>query len=488
MYLNPVAYKGDRASYEAAYSYLPGRENGPADAYRHILIAADLTLTYGESVARFILGLHEGNGGGSLLNGPSKESLMDIHNNEVGYAIGVKLASEYPSYDLNTGVISTATWLDILDAVREVIDQSDGTGANGTAQWMDPRAWDKNPRLKDNTELPTDHPLVNWGDNRVPWPEGPFPREDKDYDPNNNIITQGQPSAFWKAFEKFLSYVTPPSMNSPIILDLNGDGVKTVDLKDSEVMFDLNGNGRKQLTGWVDKNDGLLVLDRNGNQVIDDGRELFGDGTLKSDGSGLCHDRFEALAQEDSNGDGIIDAADANWSKLRIWRDLNQNGRTDEGELFTLDELGITSLNLNYTRNSNASNPSGGNYLFGTGSYTTSDGQSHELADYFFEQDSFHSKFTDPVDVPQDIMQSLPGLGGSGAVRDLWSACALNPALKELLTSFCAAGSREEQRALLDELLTVWADSSGFLYFDERVAGRYDQVLYGWGANNMDPD
>ena len=291
---------------------------------------------------------------------------------------------------------------------------------------------------------------------------------------------------FWKAFKKFLSYVTPPSMNSPIILDLNGDGVKTVDLKDSKVMFDLSGNGRKQLTGWVDKNDGLLVLDRNGNQVIDDGRELFGDGTLKSDGSGLCHDGFEALAQEDSNGDGIIDAGDANWSKFKIWRDLNQNGRTDEGELFTLDELGITSLNLNYTRNSNASNPSGGNYLFGAGSYTASDGQSHELADYFFEQDSFHSKFTDPVDVPQDIRQSLPGLGGSGAVRDLWSACALNPALKDLLASFCAAGSREEQRALLDELLTVWADSSGFLYFDERVAGRYDQVVYGWGANNMD--
>lgn len=33
---------------EASFSYMPGRTNGPADAYRHILWAAELTRQYGE--------------------------------------------------------------------------------------------------------------------------------------------------------------------------------------------------------------------------------------------------------------------------------------------------------------------------------------------------------------------------------------------------------------------------------------------------------
>jgi hypothetical protein len=40
---------------EAAYSYLPGRDNGPADAYRHVLLSAELTRQYGELIARIIL-------------------------------------------------------------------------------------------------------------------------------------------------------------------------------------------------------------------------------------------------------------------------------------------------------------------------------------------------------------------------------------------------------------------------------------------------
>ncbi len=36
---------------EAVYSNLPGRDLGPADAYRHILLAAELTRRYGETKA-----------------------------------------------------------------------------------------------------------------------------------------------------------------------------------------------------------------------------------------------------------------------------------------------------------------------------------------------------------------------------------------------------------------------------------------------------
>ena len=49
---------------------------------------------------------------------------------------------------------------------------------------------------------------------------------------------------------------------SPIILDLNNDGVKTKRIEDG-VYFDHNGNRFAEKSGWVDVNDALLVVDKN---------------------------------------------------------------------------------------------------------------------------------------------------------------------------------------------------------------------------------
>lgn len=69
---------------------------------------------------------------------------------------------------------------------------------------------------------------------------------------------------------------------SPLILDLNGDGVKTTSIFDGSVYFDHDGNGFAEKTGWVSTDDGLLVRDINGNGLIDNGSELFGSNTLLS--------------------------------------------------------------------------------------------------------------------------------------------------------------------------------------------------------------
>ena len=134
---------------------------------------------------------------------------------------------------------------------------------------------------------------------------------------------------------------------SPLVLDLDGDGVETVGLANG-VHFDHDGNGFAQQSGWVHSDDGLLVLDRNGNGLIDNGSELFGNNTQLSGGANAANG-FAALAELDGNGDGVIDANDAAFGDLRVWRDMNGNGRADAGELFTLSELGIASLNVGYT-------------------------------------------------------------------------------------------------------------------------------------------
>ena len=133
----------------------------------------------------------------------------------------------------------------------------------------------------------------------------------------------------------------------PLVLDLDGDGIELV-AASGAVLFDHNADGIKTGTGWAKSDDGFLVRDVDGNGTIDTGRELFGVDTIKSNG-GLASDGFDALRDIDSNGDGFFTNADAAYADLRVWRDLDQNGISTANELFTLADLGITSIATNGT-------------------------------------------------------------------------------------------------------------------------------------------
>ena len=143
----------------------------------------------------------------------------------------------------------------------------------------------------------------------------------------------------------------PPAMPTPpldpLALDLNGDGVVSTLSLAKGVHFDLDNSGFAEKTGWVAPEDGFLVLDRNGNNQIDGGSELFGTETTLASGQKATNG-FEALKEFDQNGDGKIDSADEVYANLKIWQDKNSNGLADEGELFTLAELSVASIGVNY--------------------------------------------------------------------------------------------------------------------------------------------
>ena len=68
-------------------------------------------------------------------------------------------------------------------------------------------------------------------------------------------------------FNNFSLY---PQRTDPFTLDLDGDGIETVGINAAKpVLFDIDAVGIKKSVGWVKADDGLLALDRNGNNTID---------------------------------------------------------------------------------------------------------------------------------------------------------------------------------------------------------------------------
>jgi hypothetical protein len=179
---------------------------------------------------------------------------------------------------------------------------------------------------------------------------------------------------------------------SPIVLDLSGNGINTL-ASNAGVSFDLNADGSKEQAGWVAGGDGLLVLDRNGDGSINDGSELFGTGTTLANGS-KASNGYEALAELDVNGDGVIDAKDAAFSKLQVWVDGNADGVSSADELKSLTDLGITKLSLTVKVDGSKDN---GNTIGLTSTFETTDGATHVAADVWFAVSSNATTLTSSV-------------------------------------------------------------------------------------------
>jgi Ca2+-binding RTX toxin-like protein len=158
--------------------------------------------------------------------------------------------------------------------------------------------------------------------------------------------------------------ISTPGVVDPLALDLNHNGqIDLIALNNSNAFFDLDNDGLREQVGWVGSGDGFLVLDENNNGSVDNIEELFGG----VDEFGNTVEGTQELRNYDLNNDNVIDNQDAIFSELKIWQDLNQDGITDEGELTSLADHNITSINLNTTQ-SNLNQD--GNVILSNGDYT----------------------------------------------------------------------------------------------------------------------
>jgi hypothetical protein len=168
-------------------------------------------------------------------------------------------------------------------------------------------------------------------------------------------------------------------------MDLDGDGVE-VSLPAS-VHFNMDDDDfLERVKGWAGPDDGFLVIDLNA-----DGTRGKGDGKIDqtselvlSEWGNAGDTDLQALARAfDNNKDGVLNSKDDVWDELKIWRDLDQDGASDAGEVKTLAQWKIRSINLKYDDGSGYGKTLddinvGVAVLHGMASYTTTDGETVE--------------------------------------------------------------------------------------------------------------
>ncbi|WOF72519.1 putative Ig domain-containing protein [Parvibaculaceae bacterium PLY_AMNH_Bact1] len=172
-----------------------------------------------------------------------------------------------------------------------------------------------------------------------------------------------------------VSYTYVP-ISKPITFDLDGDGIELVNADESDIFFDLNGDGVAEDTGWVGSDDALLTYDKDDDGKITEFDEVSFVGYKEGARTDL-----EGLQAFDTNGDGVLDAADAEFGSFNIWQDENQNGVSDAGELRSLSAAGIASIAL---VSDETVRVAGDNVSFGIGQYTRTDGTTGNFSDTGF--------------------------------------------------------------------------------------------------------
>ncbi|QCC04871.1 tandem-95 repeat protein [Cupriavidus necator H16] len=162
---------------------------------------------------------------------------------------------------------------------------------------------------------------------------------------------------------------------TPLVIDLNGNGVELLAADQSNVRADANHDGQPEQIGWAAATDGVLGFDADG-----DGKIIVEETRLTNFAPGTKTD-LEALATFDTNGDGRISKEDAAWSQFKVVQDVNGNGEFSEAEHKTLDQAGIASIALQRQGEAHLDH---GNVVFGTVEVTHTDGSKSEAADVMF--------------------------------------------------------------------------------------------------------
>ncbi len=239
----------------------------------------------------------------------------------------------------------------------------------------------------------------------------------------------------------------PP--RDPLAIDLGIEGINLTTLENG-VNFDLDKNGFAEKTAWIGNEDGLLVLDRNKDGIINDGGELFGDQVELSNGL-ISASGFDALADLDDDANGVINTNDSIWNDLRIWVDANHNGVSDSAELKTFNELGIVSISLDVTKEENVDTTTG-TMEAEFSMVNFADGSQHKISEFWFP---VNTSDTTQTDENGEVIKT------TGNVPDIGKAIDKDETgrLSDLYKAFCSSEDFVIKRYLLKQILYFITDA-----------------------------
>jgi Ca2+-binding RTX toxin-like protein len=300
----------------------------------------------------------------------------------------------------------------------------------------------------------------------------------------------------------------PPT--DPLALDLNGNGFETFEnFGAAAVLFDHTGDGVRDGTGWLGGGDAWVALDRDGDGLVSTGAELFGIETVLPDGTKAA-DGFAAIAPLDTNGDGVVDAADgpldawlvkrdldgdgiidedearpASFADLVLWRDENLNAFSEPSELVALGEAGIQAIRLDSVVDGRSL--PGHATLLRRGTFVRTDGTTGTAGALDLARDTFYRAYVAPP-AGAAIDATRPNLAGSGRARDLHEAAAESSLVAAALASAADAPDRDTQRDAAQALVLAWAGESAMKSGTQSARERPDAAVLTYVFHDLRPE
>ncbi|MFG5382767.1 cadherin-like domain-containing protein, partial [Yoonia sp. R2-816] len=241
---------------------------------------------------------------------------------------------------------------------------------------------------------------------------------------------------------------------SPLVLDLDGDGVELTHTYDENVYFDIDADGFAERVGWVGPDDGQLAMDWNGNGTIDDITELYGDDQMPA---------FDKLRLHDTNLDGVIDVNDDDFDEFLVWRDLNMDGISQAEELSSLTDHDIVSISLDESEEDYYVNE---NYVSSSSTYQKAGGETFEVVDAHYLNDNINTwykgaesqVFGSQVEIKLEALL-LPQSRGYGSLASMHLALSDDPVLSLMMTTLATMPVEylNEAPGLVEDILLQWA-------------------------------
>ncbi len=204
-------------------------------------------------------------------------------------------------------------------------------------------------------------------------------------------------------------------------------------------------------TAWISVSDAFLVYDMNPDHKFSSTSEI----TFTDPAKGSMTDLKGTSVNYDTNYDGVLNSLDVSFTQFGIWQDFNANGVGDIGELTSLSDKDIVSLNLG--SDGNFYTTAGGEVsIWGCYTFTYADGTKGSidmsLNNYGNENTNINADHTlplvlfgkeaDQVLIPENISEFGRYVGGDGVDTVKFSDVSTSLSLDDIREHF--AGGFEQ--------------------------------------------